>query len=303
MLHCPIDSFHQKPHFAYEEDYSLFSNFHPKQEPFFKKDHFGVEESYGVDQYFTPEGLTPTGLLYDDLTPKEPTKVSVDLDKQEIFDYLRELKEELEMCHHDKRFDLRQDLFVSAVNALTHPHKDVVLIQMGQESVLRCVDSAIADLDVDFLNIGMIFLLRIYKPIDAKTDKDPTFSALDRKVMKVLNRRHEKSSDVMQNFARELPAPTLREDAIYLGNEFRRTFMNLVFQVRFEFLRKKRNEAKGKDLKKSKKSPRKVKKQTRHYQDRALVCCPGSFYDPPKTPFFKPSGGGFWQFPRNTPRY
>ena len=40
----------------------------------------------------------------------------------------------------------------------------------------------------------------------------------------------------MQNFARELPAPTLREDAIYLGNEFRRTLMNLVFQVRFEFV-------------------------------------------------------------------
>jgi len=303
MLHCPIDSFHHKPHFAYEEDYSLFSNFHPKREPFFKKDYFGVEESFGVDQFYTPEGSTPTG-PYDTLTPKEPTNVSVDLDKQEIFDYLRGLKEELAVCHHDKRFNLRQDLFVSAVNALTHPHKDVVLIQMGQESVLRCVDSAIADLDVDFLNIGMIFLLQIYKPVDAKTEKDPTFSALDRKVMKVLNQRHEKSSEVMQNFARDIPAPTVREDAIYLGNEFRRTFMNLVFQVRFEFLRKLRNEPNGKELVKAKKAPRKVKKQqTRHYQDRALVCCPAGFYDPPKTPFFKPSGGGFWQLPRKTPRY
>jgi len=301
MLHCPIDSHHHKPHFAYEEDYSLFSNFHPR-EPFFKKDYFGIEESFGLDSLYTPEGSTPTG-LYDDSTPKDPTDVSVDLDKQEIFDYLREMKEELAVCHHNKRFNLRQDLFVSAVNALTHPHKDVVLIQMGQESVLRCVDSAIADLDVDFLNIGMIFLLQIYKPVDAKTEKDPTFSALDQKVMKVLNRRHEQSSEVMQNFSREIPAPTVREDAIYLGNEFRRTFMNLVFQVRFEFLRKLRSEPEGKDLKKTKKAPRQAKKETRRYQDRALVCCPGSFYDPPKTPFFKPSGGGFWQLPRNTPRY
>jgi len=294
MLHCPVNDSHYTPGFmkdpyypyesTYEEEYTQ------KQEPFFKKDYFGIEDSFGnyqsstqiktLEDFDTPDGLNGFG--------------NVDLVKQEIFDYLRELKDQLAVCGHEKAFSLRQDLFVSAVNALTHPQTDVVLIRIGQQCVQKCVDSAISDLDIDFLNIGIIFLLQISKPRNESALSDHTLNAADRKIQDVLKRHAERTAVLMQNFAEETRSPSLRQDALYLGVEFRRTFMDLVFQIRFDFLRKIRDNTTEKDLKtRSKVSGDIVKKNTTHYQDRALTCCPGDFVDPPKTPYFKPLGG-FW---------
>lgn len=308
MLHCPIndshftsgfveDSYYSHGNFTenayYPQESALLTayeeNFCQKKEPFFKKDYFGLEDSFGnyqssspvkVDDFETPDGLNGFG--------------NVDLDKQEIFDYLRELKDQLQVCSHEKSYSLRQELFVSAVNALTHPQTDVVLIRMSQQCVQKCVDMAISDLDIDFLNVGIIFLLQISKPRTDSVCSDLKLNAADRKIHDVLKRHAERTSLFMQDFADESRAHnSSRQDALCLGAEFRRTFMDLVFQIRFDFLRKVRDSTPEQDTKIRSKFSGDAVKKNKQYQDRGLTCCPGNFVDPPKTPYFKPIGG-FW---------
>jgi len=300
MIHSPIDNkpgFMQDPYYPYASAYEAYEEEFFPQEPFFKKDYFGMEKAFNShsmleedqfqEDFQTPDGLNGFGNV---------------MDKQEIFDYLRELKEQLNLCGQEKRFSLRQDLFVSSVNALTHPQTDVVLIHIGRQCVQQCVDSAIADLDVDFLNIGIIFLLQIHEPRNSAASTDPTASAADRKIQDFLRRHTERTASFMRTFAGRPPAPSLEQDVLSLGLEFRRTFKDLVFRTRFEFLRNLRDATTTKDIKKrAKVSPEVAKQNAALYQDRALTCCPGDYADPPKTPYFQPLGG-FWMKPSVFPQ-
>jgi len=306
MLLKPTDDFHYRP--TFDSDDQLLScrfgatvdenfGYYPRQEePFFKKDYFGMEQSLGdfstaqiseTNAYETPG--EPSLEVFPDVTPAGNVK-ETEWDKQDVFDGLTRLQAQLQACELEERFSLRQDLFVSSINALTHPQTDVVLIQLGQACVLTCIDLAITDLDIDFLNIGIIFLLQIQNPRLASTCQDPTVNKFDKRVQDVLHRRADKTSELMQSFAKNRPGSSLREDAVYLGNEMRHTFMDLVFNVRFEFLRNLRHNHDKTRPVGSKPANRETAKK---YQDRALTCCPGGFNDPPKTPFYAPMAG-FW---------
>lgn len=294
-MQCLNQPFTSSKSFIYE---------HPVAEPFFKKSFFGIEEElFGTPEFANfptkghgdvtplqqkqgdfPNQATPTG--FEDSSPQ-----IVQLNKADLFDYLLHSMDALRAsCDVRKKMSLRQDLFFSAINAITNPQTDVVLVHLGQQAVYSCIESAINDLDIEFLNFGNIFLLEFH------SSAQQTHNVADRKVLRALEKQAKQAEIDMQELGRTcLRSTNIREDTLRLGSAFKRTFIDFVFRARFEHLRNVR------ENKRSTKMPmpgcnfisatNKAKAQL--YNDASLTCCPTEYFDPPKTPKRK-AIAGYW---------
>jgi len=259
-------------------------------EPFFKKSFFGIEEAlFGTPEFLasTPQqqgnfpntSSTPNGF-------EDSPQINVQLNKADLFDYLLHSIEAVRVsCDVRKKMSLRQDVFFSAINAITNPQTDVVLVHLGQQAVYSCIESAINDLDIEFLNFGNIFLLEF------QTSAQHTHNVADRKVLRALENQAKQAERDMQELGRRLRPTNIREDTLRLASSFKRTFIDFVFRARFEHLRHVRestlNPLSGCNIVGA------CKEKAQLYNDASLTCCPTEYFDPPKTPKRK-AVAGYW---------
>merc|ERR1712037_313817 len=103
----------------------------------------------------------------------------------------------------------------------------------------------------------------------------------------------QKRAEYMEVFNNK-PSERLDDDATYLGKQCRGALMDLVYQVRFEFMATLRDENKNKT---ESKNGQDVIDIARTYQDKSLMCAPNGYHDPPTTPK-RPPFAGFWIDPR-----
>lgn len=173
---------------------------------------------------------------------------------------------------------------------------EIILKQLAQDCANLCLESASQDLDIQFLHIAIIDILRLQKPI--RKFKHPLRAACEyqEKVLRTLDENFRKRTTYSHLLVHKSNGSRLEDDVMFLERECRKSLTDAMFQIQFKSvleLHHKHQNQRKKRPPHTKATRRAAKELAYRYQDRNLRCFPESFADPPIASKCPP-WAGFW---------
>lgn len=219
-----------------------------------------------------------------------------DFEKQNLFDRLNQLQYDACNCLYAERSVYRKELFPLSMHVLSHTKTDIILKQLAQDCATICLESAGQDLDIQFLHIAIIDILRLQKPI--RKFKHPLRAACEyqEKVLRTLDENFRKRTTYSHLLVHKSNGSRLEDDVMFLERECRKSLTDAMFQIQFKSvleLHHKHQSQRKKRPPHTKATRRAAKELAYRYQDRNLRCFPDSFADPPIASK-GPAWAGFW---------
>jgi len=219
-----------------------------------------------------------------------------DFEKQNLFDRLNQLQYDACNCLYAERSVYRKELFPVSMHVLSHTKTDIILKQLAQDCATICLESAAQDLDIQFLHIAIIDILRLQKPI--RKFKHPLRAACEyqEKVLRTLDENFRKRTTYSHLLVHKSNGSRLEDDVMFLERECRKSLTDAMFQIQFKSvleLHHKHQNQRKKRPPHTKATRRAAKELAYRYQDRNLRCFPDSFADPPIASK-GPAWAGFW---------
>jgi len=234
-----------------------------------------------------------------------------DFEKQNLFDRLNQLQYDTCNCLYAERSVYRKELFPLSMHVLSHTQTDIILKQLAQDCANLCLESASQDLDIQFLHIAILEILRLQKPRHLLRNtltkkekkkirkfKHPLQAACEyqEKVLRKLDENFRKRTTYSHLLVHKSNGSRLEDDVMFLERECRKSLTDAMFQIQFKSvleLHHKHQNQRKKRPPHTKATRRAAKDLAYRYQDRNLRCFPEPFADPPIASKCPP-WAGFW---------
>jgi len=219
-----------------------------------------------------------------------------DFERQGLFDQLNQLQYDVCNCSMYDQAVMRKELFSLAMHVLRHTDGDVVLKQLALDHANLCVELAAQDLDIEFLEVAIIDILRLQKP--ARAFKHPLRAACEyqEKVHRTLHENFRKRTEYSYLLGNSSKGNPLHDDVMFLETECRKSLTDAMFQIRFKSVLdlhyRNQNLQKKRPIQ-TQQSRQAAKEVESRYPHRNLTCFPDTYVDPPPQPKSQP-WAGFW---------